>query len=149
VKFWQIVSTIALSSVKHTGGGVPLAAGFGFSYLEIAGYTAIGGIIGVVAFIYFSEAMQKLIALLPNRRKKKKRIFTRKNRIIVRVKQNFGLVGIAFITPWLLMIPVGTIISCGIYSDRRRVFLYQSGSVIFWSFLSAAIAEPLAALFYD
>lgn len=147
MKFWQVVSAIALSSVKHTGGGVPLAAGFGFSYLEIAGYTSIGGIIGVLGFIYFSGVLQKLFSRIPGIRKKKKRIFTRKNRIIVRVKQNFGLLGIAFITPWLLTIPLGTIISCGIYPNRRRVFIYQSASVIFWSFLSAAIAEPIAAMF--
>lgn len=102
---------------------------------------------GVIGFIYFSRILKKLVSRLPTLRKKKKRIFTRRNRIIVRVKQNFGLVGIAFITPWLLTIPVGTIISCGIYRNRRRVFWYQSASVVFWSFVSAAIAEPIAGLF--
>ncbi|MEM0996029.1 MAG: hypothetical protein AAGN35_03070 [Bacteroidota bacterium] len=147
MKIWQIITAIALSSVKHTLGGVPLAAGFGFSYWEIALYTAIGGIIGVATFIFFSQLIQRLLGQYLPVKKRKKRIFTRKNRFIVQVKRNFGLIGIAFITPCILSVPVGTMISYGIYRDRRRVFAFLAASVVLWSCLGAALVQPLAQLF--
>lgn len=148
MKILQVASTIGLSTFKHTLGGVPLAAGFGFSYMEVALYTALGGIAGIIIFIFLSQLFSSLWnRAFPNRKKKKKKVFTKKARFIVRVKQRFGLAGIAFITPWLLSVPVGTIISYSIYQDRTRVFLYQTASVLFWSFLGAALARPIAQIF--
>ena len=46
-KLAKIVSAAGLSTFKHTLGGVPLAAGYGFSYWEVVVYTAVGGIVGV------------------------------------------------------------------------------------------------------
>lgn len=124
-----------------------MAAGFGFSYLEVAFYTALGGILGVVVFVSLAESIKVLKAkYFPS--KKKKRVFTYKNRMIVKVKRNFGLAGIAFISPWLLSVPIGTLIACSMYRDRRKVFLYQSLGIIFWSFGGAAIVQPIAQLFH-
>lgn len=146
MKFVQVLTAIGLSAVKHTLGGVPLAAGFGFSYLETAGYTALGGMIGVGIFVLFAHLFQRILdRAFPN---KKKRKFSRKTRFIVRVKRSFGLGGIAFITPSLLSIPVGTVISCGIYPNKTRVFLFQSLSIVFWSFLGAGLVQPLMQIFH-
>jgi uncharacterized membrane protein len=145
-KLVKIASAIGLSTFKHTLGGVPLAAGYGFSYLEVVAYTAIGGILGVGFFLLlastFASTMRKWFP-----RKAPKKIFNRRNRLIVRVKKNFGLAGIAFLTPWFLSVPLGTFISFGIYKSRRKVFLYQSIAILFWSFLGAGLAQPIASLF--
>lgn len=144
-KVAKILSAVGLSTFEHTLGGVPLAAGYGFSFWEVAIYTAIGGIIGVGFFLLLASSFQATLRRwFP--RKKKKKVFSRKNRFIVRVKRNFGLAGIAFLTPWFLSVPVGTFISFGIYKNRSKVFLYQSASIILWSFLGAALAQPLAAM---
>jgi hypothetical protein len=148
VKFAKIVSAIGLSTFKHTLGGVPLAAGYGFSYLEVAVYTAIGGILGVGFFLLLASSFRGAWdRLFPRRRRK--RIFSRRNRFIVHVKKNFGLAGIAFLTPWFLSIPLGTFISFGIYRSRRKVFLYQSLAIIFWSVVGALLAHPVARLFLE
>jgi hypothetical protein len=145
-KLAKIVSVVGLSTFKHTLGGVPLAAGYGFSYWEVMLFSAIGGIIGVGFFLLLASSFQATLKKwFP--RKKKKKVFSRKNRFIVRVKKNFGLAGIAFLTPWFLSVPLGTFISFGIYKDRWKVFLYQSVSIIVWSFLGAALAQPIASLF--
>jgi hypothetical protein len=147
-KLVKIISAVGLSTFKHTLGGVPLAAGYGFSYFEVAIYTAIGGIFGVGFFLLLASSFKSTLSKwFP--RKKKKKIFNRRNRFIVKIKKNFGLAGIAFLTPWFLSIPLGTIISFGIYKNRKKVFLYQSGSILFWSFLGAALAQPIASLFLD
>jgi uncharacterized membrane protein len=145
-KLAKIASVVGLSTFKHTLGGVPLAAGYGFSYWEVMLFSAIGGVIGVGFFLLLASSFQAtLLKWFP--KKKKRKIFSRKNRFIVRVKKNFGLAGIAFLTPWFLSVPLGTFISFGIYKDRRRVFLYQSASIVLWSFLGAALAHPIASLF--
>lgn len=147
-KLVKIISSVGLSTFKHTLGGVPLAAGYGFSYFEVVAYTAIGGILGVGFFLLlastFKTTLQKWFP-----RKKPKKIFSRRNRFIVKIKKNFGLAGIAFLTPWFLSIPLGTFISFGIYKSRKKVFLYQSAAILFWSFVGAGLAQPLASLFLN
>ena len=144
-KLAKVASAIGLSTFKHTLGGVPLAAGYGFSYWEVAGYTAIGGILGVAFFLFLASSFQATISKLFPRKKKPKK-FNWRNRFIIKVKKNFGLAGIAFITPWFLSVPLGTIISLGIYKDRKQVFLYQSASIVLWSLLGAGLAQPIAQL---
>ena len=147
-KLAKIVSAVGLSTFKHTLGGVPLAAGYGFSYWEVVIYTALGGIVGVGFFLLLASSLKSTLQKwFPRRRPRK--IFNRKNRFIVKIKKNFGLAGIAFLTPWFLSIPLGTFISFGIYKSRRKVFLYQSVAILFWSMLGAGLAQPLASLFLE
>jgi len=144
-EFFKILSTIALSGVKHTFGGVPLAAGYGFSYLEIAIYCTIGGIAGSIAFMFFQSGIEYAWRkIFPS--KKPKRTFTWKNKLIVRVKLRFGLIGIAFITPPLLSIPVGTMIASSLWKKKGRVLTALTLSVIFWSFAGAAVANKIVEL---
>lgn len=141
-EFLKILSTIALSGVKHTFGGVPLAAGYGFSYIEIALYCTIGGIAGSIAFMFFQRGIELVWRkFFPNKRKK--RVFTWKNKLVVRVKKRFGLLGIAFITPPLLSIPVGTIIASSLWKNKTQVLVALVASVIFWSFTGAAVAGKI------
>jgi len=135
----KVLSVVALSSVKHTMGGVPLAIGlFGGDYFWVVLSSAMGGVIGVAFFLLMASTFASTLRKwFPP--KKRKKVFTRRNRFIVKIKRNFGLAGIAFLTPWFLSVPIGTIISYGIYKDRRKVFLYQSAAIIFWSFAGGAI----------
>lgn len=144
----KALSTIGLSSIKHMMGGVA-AASYDYTYLEAFTYTAIGGILGVAFFIFLSKTAQNFFSyIFPKKKKKKKRKFTKFSRFIVRVKQRFGLAGIAFITPWFLTVPVGTMISCGLYRDKRKVFIYQSASILIWSLIGGGLAQPIAALLH-
>lgn len=144
-KLVKVASAVGLSTFKHTLGGVPLAAGYGFGFWEVAGYSALGGILGVAIFIFLGASIQRgFRRVFP--KKQSPKVFTRKNRFIVKVKKNFGLAGIAFITPWFLSVPIGTFISMGIYRNKRMVFLYQSASILLWSFLGAGLAQPIASL---
>ncbi len=144
----KALSTIGLSSIKHMMGGVA-AAGYAYTYLETFCYTAIGGILGVAFFIFLSQTAQNLFQyIFPNKRKKIKPKFSRFSRFVVWVKQRFGLAGIAFITPWFLTVPVGTMISCGLYRDKRKVFIYQSVSILIWSLIGGGLAQYIARLLH-
>ncbi len=56
---------------------------------------------------------------IPLNQKKK---FTKTNKFIVRIKQKFGIIGVAFFAPFLLSIPIGSIITAKFYGKERRTF---------------------------
>ena len=63
--------------------------------------------------------------------------------MIVRVKNRFGLWGIAFITPPLLSIPVGTLIASSLWKNKTQVLAALVTSVVFWSFAGAAVVNQI------
>lgn len=93
-----------------------------------------GGIAGNIAFTYLSAALLKGIH---NYRAKRglihrRKIFTPFNRRIIRVRNRFGLAGIAFITPILLSTPIGALIAERFYKDKKKIILYLSAATVFW-----------------
>lgn len=136
----QIILTILSSSVKFAMT-FPLAVfQFKFSFAETVLWTNIGGFIGIYFFAFLSD---KLIAWWDKKfgKKKKpavkgeskKKIFTKRNRRIIRIKQRYGLTGIALITPLLLSIPLGTFLMVRYYQRSRFKFASLIASNIIWS----------------
>ncbi len=113
---------------------------FKFSFVETILWTNIGGILGIYFFAFLSD---KVIVWWNNTfrkkrmqtrvRRKEKKIFTKKNRRIIRIKQRYGLLGIALATPFLLSIPVGTFLVVRYYHSSRVKFSYLIVSNILWS----------------
>jgi len=119
---------------------------FEFSFLETILWTNVGGIIGIYFFAFLSD---RLIAWWNRnfRRSRKssdadgehtKKIFTKRNRRIVTIKQKYGLIGIAVATPFLLSIPVGVFLVVRYYRSSRSKFLYLILSNVFWSLIYSA-----------
>jgi hypothetical protein len=69
---------------------------------------------------------------------REKKVFTKRNRRIIRIKQQYGLVGIAFTTPLLLSIPVGTFLVVRYYRTSKTKFSYLIASNLFWSVIYTA-----------
>ena len=143
---WEVVITILFSSVKFAMT-FPLAIlQFQFSFFETVVWTNIGGILGIYFFAFLSD---KLIAWW-NRTFRKartestqaesngKRVFTKKNRRIVRIKRQYGLIGIAISTPFLLSIPLGTFLVVRYYRHNRNKFIYLIASNVLWSLIYTA-----------
>lgn len=63
----------------------------------------------------------------------KPKVFTKRNRRLVTIWRKYGLMGIAFITPVIISIPVGTIVACRLVHDKKKIFLYMFVSIMFWS----------------
>lgn len=137
----NVLITILLSSVKFAMT-FPLAIlQFNFNFLETLLWTNVGGILGIYFFAYLSE---KLIAWWNHTFNKsavpstlngsvEKKIFTKRNRRIVRIKQQYGLLGIAVSTPFLLSIPLGTFLVVRYYRHTRTRFLFLILSNVGWS----------------
>jgi uncharacterized membrane protein len=137
--WWEIVSVFLLSTVKFVLGGVPLALTLGFSFFEAVVVTSLGGFTGVLIFVGLSDLILKKVKHLKHHKqhdvkaKKDKKKFTRKNRLIITVKQRFGLLGIAGLTPFLFSIPIGCFIATRYFKDKQKIIIYMFASVLLWS----------------
>ena len=148
----QILLTILFSSFKFAVTFPLVILQFEFSFVETILWTNVGGILGVYFFAFLSG---KLIAWWnltfgrPHGNSDKdgvqsKKIFTKRNRRIVRIKQQYGLIGIAFATPILLSIPVGVFLVVRYYRSSRAKFFYLMASNLVWS-----VIYTLFYMFWD
>ncbi len=145
----EIVSVFLLSTVKFVLGGVPLALFYEFSFFKAVTVTSFGGFVGVSFFVYTSDG---LLAYFKKRKTHKlnkhpntppPKKFTRKNKIIVIAKRRFGLIGIAFLTPLLLSIPIGCFIAVRYFNNKQNILVYMFGSVLLWSVSMYYLYKPL------
>lgn len=128
-----------MSTVKFVFGGIPLALGLGFSFFQAVTVTSLGGFVGVTVFVYTSDKLiaylkkRKILKQLENPNQVRKKSFTRTNKIIIIVKQRFGLLGISLLTPLLLSIPIGCFLAVRYFNDKQQILIYMFGSILFWS----------------
>ncbi len=88
--------------------------------------------IGIFAFTFFGNKTRKFINNHVSHNRMK---INRKTRLMVRIKNSFGLPGIAFLTPILLSIPVGVLMATVLTSNKRKIFSSMFVSLLFWSAL--------------
>ncbi len=130
-----------------------------------------GGMIGVALIIYLSEHLVPLYRRMRKRiekyiyskkqhfsdpsvdvnqhfevhyeyiTKERKKVFTPRNRRIVKLWKRFGLIGIAALTPVLFSIPIGTFIITRLEHNEKKILLYMFISITVWSLLLTGIFE--------
>jgi hypothetical protein len=114
--------------------GVPSAVFlFKYNFLKVFLVTFAGGLTANVGFTYLSASIIKWIH---NYRLKKgvihkNPVFNKRNRRIIKIKNKFGLAGIAILTP-LISMPIGAFVAEKFYKDKKKVIFYLSVSVIIW-----------------
>lgn len=130
----EILLLLLFSATKFLFAAGYLIGNQGYGYVYTVSVLIIGGTIGVFVFTFFSEWLNKLInRLFPP--KKDKKVFTKKNRIIVKIKSKYGLYGIAFFTPIFFSIPIGCFLAARFYNSHRKNISILILAVIFWAFL--------------
>lgn len=162
----RIVLIILVSSVKFVAGPTfaYLDRDYGFTFFETVSYCVAGGMLGVWFFTFFSLEIQigiswvrrkvlkaingtKLI-IRPGHQEdlvhpldERKRIFTKSSRRFVKLWRKYGLFGVAFLTPVVISIPVGTVI-LNLFEDHKgKIFLYMFFSILFWSLVLTGAFE--------
>ena len=144
---WEIILVFFLSTFKFVLGGVPLdVMTYEFPFFKAVTVTSLGGFVGTTFFVYSSDF---LIAYFKRRVQQKKQTkvkkkFTRMNKIIVVIKQRFGLLGIAIVTPLLLSIPVGCFLAVRYFKEKQRILIYMYSSVLFWAVTMYYLYKPLS-----
>ena len=143
------ILVILFSTVKF-GLTFPLAIlEYHLGFMQTVFWINVGGLIGIIIFAYLSEQLiflwknylSKFFRKLFNVSDKKiktKKIFTKKNRRIVRIKSKYGLPGIALSTPILLSIPLGVFLTIRYFNHKKYKLLYLFAGNLIWSFLYAS-----------
>ncbi|MBI2968317.1 MAG: hypothetical protein HYY40_10980 [Bacteroidetes bacterium] len=143
-KILGIAGLLLVSAVKFlfAPGSLRLS---GFNYWETILISTAGGWMGVFLFYYLGgwaldfcgTAWRKLF----NKKNKPQKIFTRRNRFIVKVKKRFGVKGIAFISPVTISIPVGCLVAERYYRHEKGTVRYFLVSVLFWSLVLSTLVH--------
>lgn len=121
-----------------------LSLSLGFSLLHTIIITGVGGCIGVTIFFLGSAWImrwmedRRTVAILEGRRSSR-RSFTRANKMIVKVKRNQGLNGLAALTPVLISIPIGTVIAAKYFRNDKRALPVLFSSVLIWDVILSSI----------
>jgi hypothetical protein len=137
-----------------------MSINFGFTYSQTLVYTAVGGIAGVWFFYHLSHIIlavyqryitQKFFPYLSQspffryhiNNYKKKKIFSRRSRLLCTIRSKYGLPGIIILTPILLSIPFGTFLAITYYSHHRHILAYLAASVVCWTVILTTIGHLL------
>ena len=92
--------------------------------------TMIGGILGIIIFTQIGYDLEKwLVKRFPRWFKR----FTLKNRVLVKLRRNWGIWGISFLTPILLGIPVGVALCLTLTTDKRKIIRPMILSLVVWT----------------
>lgn len=137
-EFLKMLSVFLACAIVFGKIGMPSAmVVFEYNFLKVFLISTAGGIVGNTFFVFFTNAILKWIH---NYRVKKhkihsRKIFTRFNRGIIKVKSRFGLTGIALITPPLLSAPLGAFLAVRFFKNKAKILAYLSVSVMLWSII--------------
>ena len=122
---WEgITSVMILSTFKFMFA--PFAGPpFNLSFFETYLSCVIGGTTSAAIFFLFSKVIiYKLNRFKHNRLKfkNKKKVFTKTNKFIVKIKMKSGILGICFWAPFFLSVPLGSAIVAKFYGKKRGSF---------------------------
>ncbi len=131
----KILATVGLSCIKYLLG-VSMAA---VALTPIEGFISvvIGSSISVLIYVYGGKALTQYFI----RRKKMKlgnayvapKIFTKKNRFLVKIRKNGGLPLVAFLSPIIISLTVGCLLAITFVKDKKQIVAYMIISIFIWS----------------
>ncbi len=129
----KILTVLFWSAIKYIVG-ISFAIGFGFNQIEILLYTVLGGMMGVVVYLYLWEfILHTYYKYFPKKIKPIK--FSKWKRRLVVFIRKYEVWGVALLTPIILTPPVGTILASAIETNKWRIKLIMFFSFCFWTLL--------------
>lgn len=135
--------TVGLTcSIKYIFG-VLGAIGAGFNLIEILITTLVGGIIGVIVYLYLWELILKLYRRSFPPKKKEGIKINNTKRWIVKIIIKYELYGIAFLTPLLLSVPIGTMMAAALEPNKGRIIRFMFFSFLGWTLGLYGLAQLL------
>ena len=124
------ITIVLMSAVKYAlGVGTALASVDAYTGFVL---TSIGGIFGAIVFVYGGGFLELWVFSHFRKKDKPRKIFTRKNRILVQMRNRGGLLLIAFISPVFISIPVGSLVAVSFIKNKLKIVIYLSISVLIW-----------------
>lgn len=135
-EIWKFISAALACTVSLSKIGIPtVIAIYKSNYFMALLSSCTGAVFGSIIFTYLFAGILKWWDNLKEgmfSSKHPKKVFTKFNRRVIRIKHRFGLTGIAILTPIFLSIPIGAFLAERFYKDKKKVILYLSISAIGW-----------------
>ena len=128
----KALSVIGLAGTKFLMG-VALCLGMAYSFWPAFLLTFFGGISGFAVFWAFSHTFWRwhrqwrIYRQIP--------AFSRFSRTLVKIRQSYGLPGIAVLTPVFLTVPVGAFMAASLTSNKKQIALQMGMAFLGWSLL--------------
>jgi uncharacterized membrane protein len=133
----KYLSVIFASMIKFFGGPLTGLA-LKITWVETAVCSVVGMMITVALITFFGDYIQRFFTKLFQRGEpKKKKRFTRTNRLAIRVRRRFGLIGISFLTPILFSPIVGAILALAFRYHKRDIMLNMLLSACVWGVIQS------------
>lgn len=152
IRFWEVITVLLTSSTKFLPSPFLAVTFYGFSFWHTVLMTSAGGMIGIFFFYGLSgrlmeRARKRKLRRIAEGKTTRKRNFRRTTKISVRVKLRFGLIGMAFITPAIISIPFGSILSAKYFRRNSMTLPALLISTLLWSLFLTSIAAYFGSPF--
>lgn len=139
--------TVFLTSAVKLLFAAPLAYTLGLDWFQAVLWIALGASGGMLVFYlparFLLEAARRRYLRRRAQRAAKglppKRVFTRTNRFIVRLKQRFGFWGIAVVGPPTISVPVAAVLAAKYFRHDRRTLPTLLISAVGWAFVLSTV----------
>jgi len=136
----QVITVVAAGILKFFFSGL-VSYRMGNSFWETVLLTGASGCLGTVIFYLAGTRVIEWLRMRHLRRVARaeasgvphKRIFTRTNRLIVKIKRSYGIKGLAALAPPILSIPITSILAAKYFRHDRRTLPFLLSSVLVWS----------------
>lgn len=121
-------------------GGPAFGSAYDLNLVGVAAMTILGMMTSVTIISFFGI---KLRAWIQKNNKSKGKVFTRRNRRIIKIWRGYGEFGVSFFTPIFFSPIIGTLLVTALGGKRKRVIVYMMISAIFWAFIVVSLSDLL------
>jgi len=150
----EIVVVVAWGTLKMLVAA-SFGAGYGFPFLKNFLWTSVGSCLGVLVFYSLSEHLTEYARRRWLRKRAERtasggtnaRIFTKRNRRIIRIKHSSGYLGVAALTPLVFTIPLGSILAARFFHHDRRTIPALLVSVVLQAMAVTAVLSGVMDIF--
>lgn len=131
-----------LSATKYFVAALLLLADKSISPIETFLILLIGGVLGILSFYFLGTIINILLDkffLLWKKELVPKKRFTKINRWYIKIKTNYGLVGISVLAPIFFSIPIGCFLASRFYRNEKKTIPILLAGALFWTFIFTGI----------
>lgn len=140
----KVLGLMAMAMVKlQTSPIIILAAGY--SSIQTMAITISGGCLGIIVFFFFGvKIFDWWDRMFPP---KNRRVMSKKNRTIVRLKNKLGIWGVG-LSIAILGIPIASLLAAKYFRHEPfKVILAFNACLIFWTIILTYFSAPIINLF--
>ncbi|MCO5261151.1 MAG: hypothetical protein M9916_13510 [Crocinitomicaceae bacterium] len=150
---WVALSTVFFTGMIKFMFAPTLGPLLNLTYFETYIANGLGALVIMTICFYAADYFCKLTirrrkiktqkAIIEGKSIAKKKIFTRRNKLIVRFKNKVGLIPFSLFAPYFLSIPIGSIIVAKFFGRKKKTFPWMIVGLLLTNFISVSVVYLL------